>query len=146
MALATFDIQKSVGKNRSQTTRRIEILKAIDFALISGGAGLAAGQSAAFMTTPKNFVYEDCHPVLKTPEGEVASLDIGTELDPDGLVDGGNMNGVANTAIAKAGTEAIKAGAVLSETELRVTTPALAATLNVGKVDVVLVGYIADII
>jgi len=146
MAVAAFNIQQSVGKNRAQSTRRVEILKTIDFTTINGGVGLAATEDAAFMTTPKNFVYEDCHPVLKTAEGEASTVDIGTEADVDGLLDGGNMNGVANAAIAKAGTESIAAGTVLSETELRVLNPAAGATLNVGKIDIVLVGYISDII
>lgn len=146
MALAIFDIRKSVGKNRAQSSRRVEIKKTIDFSTINGGVGLAATEDAAFMTTPKNFIYEDCHPVLKLAEGEASSVDIGTEADVGGLLDGGDMNGVANAAIVKAGTESIAPGTVMSETELRVLNPALGATLNVGKIDIVLVGYISDVL
>ncbi len=146
MAVAAFDIQASVGKNRAQSSRRIEIKKTIDFTTINAGAGLAATQDVAFMTTPKNFVFEDAHAVLKTAEGEASTLDIGTEAAVNGLLDGGDMNGTVNATIAKAGTESIAAGTIMSETELRLLCPAAAATINVGKIDVIIVGFISDIL
>lgn len=138
--MATFDIIDTVGKNRPMTTRRVEIPKEVDFA----EQNLAATETAAFMTTPKGFVLESCDAFLLTAEGEAATVDIGTEANPDGLLDGGNVNGTPGAAIAKAGTEAIVAGTYLSATDLVIGPPAAAATLNVGKVLVVLTGYVID--
>lgn len=141
MAAANFDIRETVGKNRQQTTRKCEITKTIDFSK----QAVAAGQSAAFLTTPPGFVFERCDGVLKKAEGEAATLDIGTEADADGMLDGGNVNGTVGASIARAGNETIAAGTLLSNTEVRVTCPAAAATLNVAIAKVTLVGYVTDV-
>lgn len=140
--MADFDISAVVGKNRAQTTRRCEITKDVDFADIA--TGLAAGETAIFMTTPKNFVYEGCDAFLLEAEGATGTLDIGTEADTDGLLDGGNANGTAGTSIAKAGTEAIVAGTFMSSTALVLAIAAAQPTLDSARVRVVVRGYIIE--
>lgn len=140
--MADFDITDVVGKNRSQETRRCEITKDVDFADIA--TGLAAGETAIFMMTPKNFVFEGCDAFLLEAEGATGTLDIGTEANPDGLLDGGNANGSAGTHIAKAGTEAIVAGEFMSETNLVLAIAAAQPTLDSARVRVVVRGYIIE--
>lgn len=145
MAAAAFDIQSVVGKNVSQSSRRVELKKRVDFSKINAGAGLAAGEDAAFMTTPKGFVYERCDSVQKTPEGAAGTVDIGTAAASNGMLDGGDANSTADTTIALAGTESIKAGTLMSETEVRVAIAAAQPTLDTAIIDITLVGYLIDL-
>lgn len=144
MAAAAFDIQASVGKNRAQSDRRVEIKKTVDFSVVNGNTGLDAAEDVAFMTTPTGFVFERCDGILKTAEGAAGNIDIGTEADPDGMLDGGDVNGTINESIAPAGTEAIVSGTYMSETEVRITIAAAQPTVDAAVVDITLVGYITD--
>lgn len=144
MAVATYDIQDTVGRNRPQSSRRVEIPFVVDFSQINSGAGLVAGEDAAFGKTPKGFVYEDHNAFLLTAEGAAGNIDVGTEGDPDGLLDGGDVNSAAPGAIAKAGTESINAGRLMSETELRVSIAAAQPTIDTAIVKLVMIGYIID--
>lgn len=141
MAAATYDIKEAVGKNRQQTTRQTEIRKRID----SSRRVVAATESAEFMVTPVGFVFTRCDVILKKAEGETATIHIGTEADDDCMQVSGNVNGAVGATIAKAGTEALKAGTLLSNTGVRVSVPAAANTVNVAIVDVTLVGYVVDL-
>lgn len=143
MAAADFDIKADVGINRAQTSRRVEIVKEIDFSTINGGAGLAATEQAAFMDTPAGFVYEGHSAILKTAEGEAATLNIGTEAKPQGFVAAGDVNGNVGETIAK-GANTINPGTYLPSTEIRVGTPAAANTVDVAVVKVTLYGHIID--
>jgi hypothetical protein len=145
MAAATYDIQNIVGKNRPQSSRRCEIPLRIDFSDINGGSGLAAGESVAVGETPKGFVYQGCDGFLVGAEGAAGNFDFGTEADVDGMLDGGNANGTAGAAIAKAGTESQAAGSYLSETELRVSVAAAQPTLDAAVAYLVVHGYIIDL-
>lgn len=143
--MTDFDVKDLVGKNRQQTARRVEWTKRLDFSELPDGTGLAAEETMAFMTLPAGYVHERCDPVLRTAEGEAATLDIGTEADPDGFVDGGNVNGNANEAVALAGTEALKAGTYFhTDTDVIIGPPAAAATVNVAVLDVTFVGYMIE--
>lgn len=143
MAAATYDIQASLGLNRPQTSRRVEIVKEIDFSEVNGGAGLAADESVAFMTTPDGFVYEGHSGILKTAEGEIATLNIGTEAAAQAFVAAGNVNGNVGEAIAN-GSNSAKPGAYLPSTEIRAAVPSAANTVNVAVVKFVMYGHIID--
>lgn len=143
MAAATFDIKSSIGKNRPQTPRNVEIPFRLDCA-DHFAAGIDAGESAALLTTPKGFVYLglDCH--LIVAEGAAGTIDIGTEADSDGMLDGGNANGTAGALIAKAGTESQAVGSYLSETEIRATIAGGQPTLDAAVIYGILRGYVID--
>jgi hypothetical protein len=140
---ATFDLKDVIGKNRPQTNRRVEIPFRLDFGDISGG--MDAGESVAILKTPKGFVKEEFHPFLVTAEGAAGNLDFGTEADSDGLLDGGDCNGTPGAAIALAGTETIKAGTLMSETEIQAKIAAAQPTLDTAVIYGVLIGYIIDL-
>ena len=144
MADPTFNVEPEVGRGKDQTSRRIEISKRLEFAKLGDGTGLAAEESMRFLTPPDGFVVERLDARLVTAEGEAATLDFGIEADPDGLLDGGNVNGTPGASIAPAGTEAIVPGTYLGNTPIRVTNPAAGATVNVAVVDVTLVGYTVE--
>lgn len=143
--MALFDMQSIVGKNRPQTTRRVEIPFRLDFSEINGGAGLAATEDAAVLTTPKGFVYEGSDFFLVAAEGAAGTLDIGITGDVDGLLDGGNMNGTPGARIAKAGTESLAVGTYLSETEIAVLVPAGQPTLDAAVLYGVIRGYTTEL-
>lgn len=146
MAAATFNaISQVKGLAQPQQTRRRELVYLIDFNTIGDGTGLAAGEDAAIGILPAGYTHERCDPILRTPEGTTATLDIGTEANDDGFLDGGNMNGSANARVALAGTEAYVAGThFATDTELRVKTPSGAATLDDAVIEVRMVGYMVD--
>jgi len=145
MAAATFDITKQVAQGRQQTGRRVELNYKLPFATLGDATGLVAGEDAEFATLPAGYVHERLDSVIRTAEGEVATVDIGTEADDNGFLDGGNINGAANSSIALAGTEAFAPGTYFhTNTPVRVKTPAAAATLNVAVLDVTFVGYMRD--
>jgi hypothetical protein len=134
--MAIVDIRDRVGKNRPQSSRRVEIPTLIDTAAIN----IASGDSALFVKTPKGFVHEGTDVLLLTAEGGTATIDIGDTTDPDGLLDGGNLNGALGL-VARAGTEAYVAGKPLSEKELYVLAN---NALDAAKFLVILRGYIND--
>ncbi len=144
MAAATFDIKDQVGRNRKQTTRRVEWTKQLDFSTLGDGTGLAADESAEFFEFPAGFVHEDTVPILRTAEGVAATVDIGTEADPDGLLDGGDVNGSANARVAAAGTEALAGSYFHTATAVRVTVPTGGATVDDAVLDVTFTGYMSD--
>lgn len=140
--MATYDIQKSVGKNRNQSAKGDVIKTRVDFSKINNGAGAAAADVIVFRKTPKNFVLESAVAVLRTAKGSAGTIDIGTAAAPNGLLNDGNTNGTVNATIAKAGTEAgLPAGTMLSETNLQILCNAAHA---LGVVDVYVKGFIAD--
>jgi hypothetical protein len=145
--MATFDFTANMrnGVGRSQTSRRVEFHITVDFAKMGDGTGLAAGETAKIGTLPAGYVHGRLDAILRKAEGEAATVDVGTEADPDGFLDGGNMNGAINARVAPAGTEAFGAGTYHhGNTDIVVMTPALAATLDVGKIDLTFVGYLRD--
>ncbi|MEJ1355743.1 MAG: hypothetical protein RPU39_13780 [Candidatus Sedimenticola sp. (ex Thyasira tokunagai)] len=143
--MTTFNETAVVNQNRPQTPRRVEWPIEIDFSKLNDGVGLAADESATVGKIPAGFVFERLDPVLRTPEGEAATLNVGTDTDTDGLGLNLNVNGAANSTVALAGTEAIKAGRYFhADTELAVAVPTGANTLNVAKVRLTLVGYMSE--
>lgn len=145
MAAATFDVTNQVEQGRSQTTRRVELHYHLDFSTLGDGTGLAAGEDAEFADLPAGYVHERLDAVLRTAEGEAATIDIGTEADADCFMDGGNVNGTPNAKIALAGTEAAGAGTYYhTTTPVRVMCPAAANTVNVAVVDVTFIGYMRE--
>lgn len=146
MAAATFNAIKQVnGLSQPQATRRRELVYLVDFDTLGDGTGLAAAEDAAIGILPAGYVHERCDVILRTAEGTAATLDIGTEANDDGFLDGGNMNGTPDARVALAGTEAFSAGTYFAaDTELRVKTPSGAATLDDAIVEIRMVGYMAD--
>jgi hypothetical protein len=144
--MATFDFTAQMDKGiaRPQHSRRVEIPITVDFAKLGDGTGLAAGETAKIGVIPAGFQHERTDPVLRTAEGEAATVDVGSEADPDGLLDGGNMNGTPNASMALAGNEALAGKYFHVNTDLVCMCPAATNTLNVGKLDLVLVGYMRD--
>src|SRR3990172_4444002 len=110
MAAATFDGKDQVAEGRSQNSRRVELHYSIDTNTIGDGTGLVAAETVEFAVLPAGYVHERLDVILRTAEGAAATVDIGTEADPDGFMDGGNVNGTANAKVALAGTEALSAG------------------------------------
>lgn len=146
--MADFDFtpeMPSGGNVRPQTSRMVEIPITVDFATMGDGTGVAASETAKIGTIPAGFQHIGTYPVLRTAEGEAATVDIGSAADPDGLLDGGNMNGTPNADIALAGTEALDGTYFHTATDIVCGPPAAAATLNVGKLDLVLVGFMRDL-
>lgn len=140
--MAQFDMKKSIGKNRSQTTKRCEIKKVLDFSTINAGAGAGNGDTVLFCKTPKNYVHSACHVILETAKGGAGTIDIGTAAAANGMLNDGNINGTPGATIALAGTEAgIPAGTLLSETDLQILFNQ--ATVA-GKVTILLLGFIVE--
>jgi len=145
MAAPTFDATDQVAQGRQQTSRRVELHYHIDFNTIGDGTGLVAAETAGFGTLPAGYVHERLDAVLRTAEGGAATLDVGTEADPDGFLDGGDVNGTPNAKIALAGTEALGAGTYFhANTPVRLGPPAAAATLDDAIADLTFVGYLID--
>jgi len=140
----TYDIRDSVGRNRSQFTKRVEITKVIDFSTINGGVGLAAGETADFLETPKGFVLEDIHPRSVTPQGAASQVNIGTDAITDGLLAAADANLAAGTVIAPTGGESYVPGDLLGETLIHVGVPAAQPTLDTAVIEVTLLGYIKE--
>lgn len=132
---ADIDLLDELGRNRSQADRRVEITKRVDTSVHDIGAAA----DAAIIQCPKGFVYEGCDVHLVTAEGAIATIDIGREADPDEMLDGGNVNGTPGALVARAGTEALAPGAILSEALVQVTA---VNALDAAVFDVTLRGYI----
>jgi len=144
LAAATFDIKNIVNQGRQQESRRVEYHYTIDFTKINAGAGLAATQDAEFGILPAGYVHERLDAVLRTAEGEASTLHVGVEADPDGFGVAIPMNGTIN-AKAAVGAPAFTGGEYFHvNTPIRAQTPAAAATLNVGKIDLTFAGYQVD--
>ena len=145
MADATFNaISQVKGLSQPQHTQRRELVYLVDFSTIGDGTGLAAGEDAAIGIIPAGFVHEHTDVILRTAEGETATLDIGIEANDDGFMDGGNVNGTPGFQVSLAGTEAFGFGRYFpNDMELRVKTPSGANTLNVAVVEIRLIGYMA---
>jgi len=143
--MADFDIKETVGRNRKQTDRRVEWEYEVDFSSMGDGTGLAATETAELCVLPKGYVHERLDVVLRTAEGEAATLDVGDAADVDGFMDGGNLNGSANAQVALAGTEAYAAGKYFhADTPVNLLCPAAANTINVAKARFTFVGYMSD--
>lgn len=146
MAAATFNaISQVKGLSQPQHTRRRELVYLVDFNTLGDGTGLAATEDAAIGILPAGYVHERCDVILRTAEGTAATLDIGTEANDDGFLDGGSMNGTPDARVAPAGSEAFVAGTYFhADTELRVKTPSGAATLDDAVIEIRMVGYMAE--
>lgn len=145
MVAALFDTKNQVNQGRQQLTRRVELHYRLDFNTLGDGTGLAATEDAEFAVLPAGYVHERLDPVLRTAEGVAATLDIGTEADPDGFGDGLNVNGTPNARVALAGTEAFAPGTYFhTNTPVRATCPTAAATLDDAILDLTFVGYMVD--
>jgi len=145
MAAATFDGKDQVPQGRQQNARRVELHYHIDTNIIGDGTGLVAAETVEFGMLPAGYVHERLDGILRTAEGAAATVDIGTEADPDGFMDGGNVNGTPNAKIALAGTEAFAPGTYFhANTPVRLGPPGGAATLDDCIFDVTFVGYMVD--
>lgn len=144
MAAPTFDRKAFIPQEHPQSDRRVEIPFELDFAdtELTDGTGLAADEDIEIGDLPAGYVHERLDAVLRVAEGEAATLDVGSEADPNGFASVLNMNGTINAAIALAGTEAFAAGTYFNvKTPIRATCPAAANVLNVGKVQLTFIGY-----
>ena len=145
MAAATHNAKAQIPQGRQQGTRRVELHYHIDFNTIGDGTGLVAGEDAEIGDLPAGFVHERLDSILRTAEGTAATVDVGTEADPDCFLDGGNANGTPNAKIALAGTEAATPGTYYhTTTPIRVMCPAAAATLDDAILDLTFVGYMVN--
>lgn len=145
MAAATFVVKNQVPQGRAQLPRRVEFHYRLDFSVLGDGTGLAATEDAEFADLPAGYVHERLDAVLRTAQGVAATVDIGSEATPNGFLDGGNVNGNANAAVALAGTEAFAPGTYFHvNTPVRAACPAAAATLDAAVLDVTFVGYLHD--
>ena len=145
MAAPTFDITEQVAQGRQQGSRRVELHYHIDANTLGDGTGLVAAETAGFASLPAGYVHERLDAVLRTAEGVAATLDVGTEADPDCFMDGGDVNGTPNAKIALAGTEAATPGTYYhANTPIRLGPPAAAATLDDCILDLTFVGYMVD--
>lgn len=139
MAAATFNLIEALGQYGGMTPRDFTITKIVDFADHNSGVG----ESTDFVNTPAKCVVTRCDTLLLTAEGGVATLDIGDESNPDGLLDGGNANGTPGLLIAKAGTEADAGGRYFATaTPLRIVT---VAACDAAKVAITVSGYTLDV-
>lgn len=142
MAAATFNVQNQVEQGRAQTTGRVELNYKFDFAKITDGTGLAALEDAEFAVLPAGWVHERLDAVLRKAEGEVATLDVGTEAAPTGFGAAMDMNGTLNAEIAP-GAATFGVGKYFHvNTPVRVRTPAAANTVNVAQVELTFIGYV----
>ena len=145
MAAPTFDITEQVAQTRKQSSRRVEFTYHIDANTLGDGTGLVAAETAGFGSLPAGYVHERLDAVLRTAEGVAATVDIGTEADPDCFMDGGNVNGTPDANIALAGTEAATPGTYYDvNTPVRLGPPAAANTLDDCIFDITFVGYLVD--
>jgi hypothetical protein len=146
MAAATFQITQQInGLVQPQMTRRREFIWRLDLNTLGDGTGLVAGESADFGIIPRGFVYEDCVSILRTAEGVAATIDIGIELDTDGFLDGGSVNGTVNALVSKAGNETIARGTYFhADTPIRATAAPASATLDDCILDVIITGFMIE--
>lgn len=146
MPAATFEIAQQIrGLSQPQQSRKKQLEWLLDFNTLGDGTGIAATESADFGIIPAGFIYEDFIAILMTAEGATATVDFGIDGDVDGFLDGGNANGTINATIAKAGNESIARGTYFhTNTPIRVTGPAAAATLDDAIIYVVLLGTMIE--
>ena len=144
MAAATYDIRQFIdGLNQPQHTRRVEMKwVGLDFSK-RGTPGLSANQNADIGTIKKGFVYEGSTVIIRTPEGQTATMNLGTDVTANAFLAAGNINGAANTAVAKTGAE-VAAGTYFDvDTPVRVTCPNAANTIDVAVLDIFIWGFMA---
>jgi hypothetical protein len=143
--MATFDITKQVNQGRQQNSRRFEMHFHLDFSAagkLTDGTGLANTETATLGMIPAGFVFEFADTVLRTAEGEAATLNIGTVASATGFLNAGDVNGTPNASIAR-GT-LLTAGTYFHvNTAIQIACPG-ANTINVAVVDFTLVGYMVD--
>jgi hypothetical protein len=148
MAAATYDIKAlNAAHLQPVNAHNFQHVVDVDAALVDGGAGFGAGESAEFYTIPAGSLVEAVDAYILTPAGATCTVDIGDETNPDGFLDGGDCEGAAGTRIALAGTEADRALAAegrwfAAATGLRVTFPAANA---VAKLRIVIRGHTVDL-
>lgn len=143
--MPAFDVKKQIPQGRAQTTRRVELKYTLDFAKLGDGTGLAETESAEFAILPAGYVHERLDAILRKAEGTAATIDVGTEADPDCFGDGLNVNGTPNQEIALAGTEAAGPGTYFhTNTPVWVTTPSGGATVAGAVVELIFVGYLTE--
>ena len=143
--MPTFDITKQVNQGRKQSTRRVELNFHFDFTATGGltdGTGLANGESAIFGVIPAGFVYEASDAILRTAEGEAATLNIGYTGAATAFLNAGSVNGTANASIAR-GTVLTPGTYFHTNTNMEIACPG-ANTINVAVVDFTLIGYMVD--
>jgi hypothetical protein len=144
--MADFDLTATpavVAQEQDLSSRQRELSWRVSFADIAAGAGMATTETADIGVIPAGFVLTNTTAVLRTAEGGAGTIDVGTATDPDGLIDGADMNGTANLAAALAGTEAISAGYYF-HTDTTVMLTSGATTLDAAVVDIMLSGYMVD--
>lgn len=147
MAAADFDLTGVLRQTRAQTSRAVEYEVEVDFASddLNSGNGLAAGKSVDVFDLPDGYVHDYLVPIVETPEGEAATLDVGDENDADGFGDGIDMNVSANTRSDLTFSEAYLNGEYFPDgTTVRLTNPAGGNTLNVGKARLIFRGLLVD--
>jgi hypothetical protein len=133
--MTAYNIKKLINANSDQFDRSIRIVKTIDFTKRT----LAQADTCTFFTIPKGFVLLDRAFILITAEGGTCTVDVGISGSTDGMLDGGNLNGTANTAIAAGTNGAGLIGKVFtSDTDVVLTANNAVAA---AKVVVMLYGY-----
>ena len=122
MAAATFDLVTALGQYPCQSDRGFVLTKTLDTAEYN----LGAGESADILVTPQELsLVTRVTAILLTAEGGAATADIGDETDPDGWLDGGDVNGTPNARIATGTAAAYAAGKVYAAgTPIRYTAVA----------------------
>jgi hypothetical protein len=139
--MASYDVRDLVGKNRQQSSRRVEWTARYSFAQRS----LVALDQATFFTLPKGYVHERMDIVSRTPEGAAGNFDVGIAGDLDGFADGVDANVAANTRVALAGTESLTAGRYFHvDTPVIINVASAQPTLDAAVVDLTFVGYMTD--
>jgi hypothetical protein len=143
--MATFDITKQVNQGRQQSSRRVEMHFHLDFSATGGltdGTGLANTETATLGTIPAGFVFEFSDTILRTAEGEAATLNIGYTGAATAFLNAGSVNGTANASIAR-GTVLTPGTYFHTNTNMEIACPG-ANTINVAVVDFTLIGYMVD--
>jgi len=146
--MSSYDVKKVVGKNLPQSTRRIEIKKTLDFAEIAKSTasdlGLAAADDASVFDLPGGFVFERMDAISRTAEGEACTFDVGDAADPDGFGVDLSANVAAGSQISVGSPAYAGAKYFAAATTVLVTVNAAQPALNVAKIDLIFVGYMAD--
>lgn len=142
--MATFNTF-TVPQVRKQSSRRVEIPYRLNFTATGGltdGTGLATLESAVLAVIPAGFVLERSDSILRTAEGEAATLSIGTAAAPTAFLNAGSVNGTPNALITQ-GAGMTPGTYFHANTNIEIYNPG-AALINVAVVDFTLVGYMVD--
>lgn len=136
--MAVHDLRRALGQYNQQVSRRIELMRMVDFRQFPA----SPGDTQVVLDIPASFVFDRCVVILCVPEPSIATMDLMVFGYDIPLLWCGSLNGAANEKIAFQACFPLRDKLFTQATALSVRA---ADDLVAGKIKIIVYGCMVDL-